>query len=323
MGHERFTELLSNRSVTLTTALLTSGLLACSLVDDDEPPSGGVGDTGNVDVCIAQLQTAEGVCEPGMTFASMFDGGGGSIILIDDPGATIGVGPDAWLVQVGAAADFIASHTVDDSTCSAGCGWCEPGQSVCHQGLDETGKPVGCLLCVAYGTPDPGVQCAAFMAVCDGLDETGADDDGADETGAEIDSSVMEIGDPDAFDCRDWDLEQAVVVDEQGTLILDAAIVEMAAAHLGEPLAKCDGTRFRQRSDGYFEISALAPSGLLARVGLERGDVILGIDGESMHGADRVVAKAMDAFMGGRPTSKLELVVLRGTKTIDIVVRIR
>lgn len=306
----------------LISALLASGILACSLVDD-EPPVADAGDTGpDSDVCLAQLETAEAQCLDGMIFYSTFGEGGGSIILIDDPGATVGVGPDAWLVQVGVEADYVASYQVDGATCSAGCGWCNPGESVCHQGFAENGFPIGCLMCVPYGTPDMGAQCAAFIAVCAGVDETGADD-GADETGAESDSGEMDLADPDAFDCRDWDLDGAVVLDERGDVIVDASIIEMAAAHFGEPLAKCDGTKFRRRADGYFEISAMAASGLLARIGLARGDVIFTVDGEPMRGADRVVSKAMDSFMGARPTSELMLVVLRRGETIDKLVRIR
>jgi hypothetical protein len=310
----------------LITVLLASAILACSLVDD-EPPVADTGDSGpDVDVCFAQLEVAQAECRDGMSFHSTFQAGGGSIILIDDPGASVGVGPDAWLIEVRTQADYIAAYQVGDATCSAGCGWCNPGESMCHQGFNESGVPVGCFMCVPYGTPDLGTQCAAFMAGCSGLDETGADEEeeeGVDETGAESDSGGMELADEDAFDCRDWVLEDAVVLDERGDVIVDASIVELAAAHFGEPLAKCDGTRFRRRSDGYFEVSALAPRGLLARIGLARGDVIVAVDGESMRGADRIVSKAMDAFMGARPASELTLVVLRGAATIDMLVRIR
>lgn len=337
MGHEHFVEPLALGS--LTRALLASGVLACSVVDD-EPP---IGDTGQTEhACQEQLETLEAACLPGMRLELMFEGGGGSIILIDDPGATVGVGPDAWLVQVGAEADYVASQQLDGVTCTGGCGWCARGESVCHQGLDESGAPIGCLMCLPYGVPDVGTQCATFMAACAGLDETGAEDDGVDETGAgddgddgddgdedvdetgaESDSGALQLADPDAFDCRNWDLDGAVVSGMRGDVIVDAAVVEMAAAHLGEPLAKCDGTRFRRRSDGYFEISALAASGLLSRIGLEQGDILFAIDGESMHGADRIVSKAMDLFMGGRPTSEVTLVVFRGAEAIDKVVHIR
>lgn len=256
-----------------------------------------------------------------MHIESMVEGGGGSVILVDDPGAAVGVGPNAWLVQVGAEADYVASYQFDGTTCTLTCGWCEQGESVCHQGFNEGGYPLGCLMCVPYGTPDPGAQCAAFMASCAGLGETGGDDEGVDETG--VDSDAMEVAGLESFDCRGWDLTDAVVSDERGNVVVDAAVVEVAAVHFGEPLAKCDGTRFRGRSDGYFEVSALAPTGLLARVGLEQGDVILAIDGEPMRGAERVVSKAMHLFTGPRPASELTLVVLRGGRTIIKVVRIR
>jgi len=311
--------------VRIATALLASGVLACSLDDDDQPPAGDAGGTGpDKEVCLEQLEAAQAECLPGMSFHSSFQSGGGSIILIDDPGAAVGVGPDAWLVQVGAQADYVASYLAGDANCSAGCGWCQPGDSMCYQDLDENHIPVGCFMCLAYGTPDAGSQCAEFMAVCGALDETGEggpDDDGADETGVASDSGAMALA--EGFDCRDWNLEHAVVLDEGGDVIVDAAIIEMAASHFGEPLAKCDGTRFRQRSDGYFEVSALADDGLLARIGLAPRDVIFEVDGESMRDADRVVAKAMDLFMGARPTSEVMLVVLRGGKAINKVIHIR
>jgi hypothetical protein len=125
------------------------------------------------------------------------------------------------------------------------------------------------------------------------------------------------------FACSVVDDDEPPVADTGGESGPDAAIVELAAVHFGEPLAKCDGTRFRRRSDGYFEISALAASGLLARIGLERGDIIFAVDGESMHGADRVVSKAMDLFMGARPASEVTLVALRGGEIVNKLVRIR
>lgn len=305
----------------LTTALLASGVLACSLVDD-EPPGVDTDDVDGVpEACHAQYELAQAKCLPGMQFESMVDGAGGSVILVDDPGAAVGVGPDAWLVQVSTEADYIASYQFDGATCTVGCGWCDTGESMCHQGFNENGYPVGCFMCLPYGTPDVGAQCADFMAACVGLDETGANDDGADETGA--DTEAMEVADADTFDCRDWDLDEAVVVDERGGVSIDAAIVELAAAHLGEPLAKCDGTRFRRRSDGYFEVSALVGDGLLARIGLEQGDVILELDDEPMRETDLVVSKAMDLFMGARPASKLTLVVSRGGKAITKAIQIR
>lgn len=112
----------------LITALLASGILACSLVDD-EPPVADTGDDPN-ESCIAQLEAAQVQCLPGMHTEFMVEGGGGSVILIDDPGASVGVGPDAWLVQVGAEADYIASYQLDGVSCTAYCGWCQRGESL-------------------------------------------------------------------------------------------------------------------------------------------------------------------------------------------------
>jgi hypothetical protein len=298
----------------LAAALLASLVLACSLVDDDQPPP--VGDTGvEPGICSAQLEAAKAQCLPGMVFESIIEGGGGTVILIDDPGAAVGVGPNGWLVQVAAEADYVASYQFEGPTCTAVCGWCARGQSICHQGFDASGTPVGCVLCLPHDVPDPGAQCAEFMAACVGVDGTGPDGDGADETGA--DSEAM------AFDCRDWALAEAVVVDGRGTVIVDAGVVEMAAVHFGEPLAQCDGTRFRRRADGYFEVSALSASGLLAQIGLEHGDAILEIDGEPMQEADRLIAKAMELFLGARPASELTLVVERREQAVTTNIQIR
>jgi hypothetical protein len=55
----------------LTTALLASAILACSLVDD-EPPVGDAGETGSAeDVCLEQLEAAQAQCQPGMNFEAI------------------------------------------------------------------------------------------------------------------------------------------------------------------------------------------------------------------------------------------------------------
>lgn len=64
-------------------------------------------------------------------------------------------------------------------------------------------------------------------------------------------------------------------------------------------------------------------NGLLSRIGLQQGDAIIEVDGEPMRDADRVVAKAMDLFMGSRPASELTLAVRRGGRTVTKVIHIR
>jgi hypothetical protein len=172
----------------LVTALLASCVLACSAVDD-QPPVDDTDDTEPTS-CVAHLQAAE-VCLPGMTFESVSTGRGGAVILVDDPGVAVQVA-NGWLLQVASEADYVASHRAQGPTCTAACGWCGKGQSLCHQGLDERGKPVGCVLCLPYDVPDPRGQCEVFLAACPSRDGSSpAEDTGAEDTGADSEAMAL------------------------------------------------------------------------------------------------------------------------------------
>lgn len=103
------------------------------------------------------------------------------------------------------------------------------------------------------------------------------------------------------------------------TVIVDAALLEEALLYQGEPLASCDDTRFRQRTDGHFEISRLADHGLLAAMGLERGDVILAMDGAPMNDLDTLMVAASRISAA----SSLTITVSRAGEKLDLRVVVR
>lgn len=315
----------------ISAVLIGSGLTACNLVDDEPSSPLDDGGSGGVSECQEQLEAVAAECLPGMQVFATYDEGSSNVLLVDDPAVSVGVGPNAWLIQVSGSADYIGSYQQEGGSCDIGCSWCQAGESLCHSGLDENGIPQGCTLCIPWGIPDLGAQCAQFMAACqgDGLDETGSDggldetgsDGGLDETGS--DGNMDAPGALPEYDCAQWDPSGAVTLDTNGNAIVDAAIVEEIVVHHGDPLADCDDTSFRRGSDGYFIIGSMAPNGLLAQMGLRPGDTILAIDGEPMNELDTMAATAIDLFLGSRVTSGFFLAIRRGPEIIAKRVRVR
>ena len=250
----------------------------CKVLDDDEPPpmdTAGA-DTGG-DSCVALVEAA---CDPGMNVVMNYSVGGGKAVLIDDPHASVGVGPEAWLVKVESESDFVGVYHDGGEGCVFACFYCQPGQNLCHGGFDEQGLP-RCWSCSSYDDPNAEESCTALQAACQQVD---ADDGsgGLDETGSGTTDAIGE------YDCTTWRPKEGVRRDG-GTIIVDGVMVEEAMLYQGEPLASCDDTRFRHRSDGYFEISRMADDGLLAAMGLARGDVILAVNGAPLNDLDTVM----------------------------------
>lgn len=125
------------------------------------------------------------------------------------------------------------------------------------------------------------------------------------------------------YDCAQWDPTGTVTLDSSGNVVIDAAIVEEIVVHDADPLANCDDTSFRRRSDGYFAIATMAPNGLFAQMGLVPGDTILAVDGEPMNDLDTVAATAFDLFMGRRVTSGFTLAIHRGPEIVAKAVHLR
>ena len=154
------------------TTSLTSVVLACSSGDDMPSGMGESSPTADDSAeCATQLEEARAKCLPGMNVQATVEEGDSSIVLIDEPGATVRVGPNAWLVKAGGEGSYVASRHFDGTTCAVACGWCQPGQSLCHQGFDDMDYPIGCMMCLPYDTPDIEDQCATFIAACNGVDD--------------------------------------------------------------------------------------------------------------------------------------------------------
>jgi hypothetical protein len=162
----------------IAAAGLGIGVTACNFVDDE--PSSPAGDStveesGGGSDCLEQLEAAEAQCLPGMQFFATYDEGS-TMIMAGAPGASIELGHGAWLIRVDGPGDYVGTYQQEGESCSVGCGWCQPGESLCHSGLDEDGVPRGCMLCLPHDTPDAEGQCMQFIEACHGeggLDETG------------------------------------------------------------------------------------------------------------------------------------------------------
>ena len=214
--------------------------------------------------------------------------------LIDDPVASVGVGPGGWLVQVGTSADWIGDYEGSEGSCQWGCAWCDQGQSLCHGGFAEDGTPT-CFLCLPTdNSPEwivaAGQACATFVAnnpSCDGGTPPGgaggtSGGGGADESGG-ADGSSGSAG--AEYDCNLWDIAGAASA-TRTTITLDEATLEEAVQHFGAPLTDCDDTRFSQDSSGYFVLSRTSSAGLLSQMGLQVGDRIETVNGDPILSAD-------------------------------------
>jgi hypothetical protein len=256
-----------------------------------------------------------------------WDGADYNMLLIDDPKVSLGVGGGV-LINASSSADYIGNYHFDGGSCTIGCGWCQPGQSFCFKEFDDDGFPV-CGACIEPGE-DAATVCEDFLLACQGTDPTGADTTGSSEsTGAETDgadTSGGALGDeppPLEYDCAGWDPVDAVSIDGRGVVYVDPTVVEAIATNYGDPLALCDDTRFSRRSDGHYQVSRMASTGVLAQMGLRPGDVVLYLDGEPMSSLDAIARATADLFYDDRPASRFTLTIQRGRqkKALNIVVR--
>ncbi|MCX4242530.1 PDZ domain-containing protein [Paraliomyxa miuraensis] len=265
----------------------------CKLLDDDEPPlpMGTGGEAGGS--CIADAIEAIGAaCPPPRQWWVDHSGGTSKAIAIDDPSAWVGVGPGAWVVQVSSSADFVGTYIDIGEECTPACGWCMPGEHACHAGYGEGG--LDCVACLPLDTPDVVESCAIIIEAC--LQGGG---EGLDETGAGTSDGIA------GYDCSWWHPEDGVERDG-GTVTVDAALIEEALLYQGEPIASCDGTRFRAREDGHFVVSRLGEQGLAVAMGLELGDALLAIDGQTLNSIDAMMNAASKSNGAGSFVVTLE-----------------
>lgn len=280
----------------------------CKVLDDDEPPpidSGGDATGGHVRSCVGEaLEGLDTACPPPRQWWLEHMGAKSKAVLIDDPEATIGVGPGAWLVRVDSETDYVGTYNHVDEDCDVACGWCLPGQHMCHTGRDAQGE-VDCWACIDLGTPNPGMECVAALEACN--------QDGVDETSGGTTEAIGE------YDCTTWRPEEGVRRSNDGMITIDAAMVQEVLLYQGEPLASCDDTRFRRRPDGYFEISKLGEHGLLAAMGLAQGDTIRAMNGKPLNTFDAVMQAAGSLTDGASFTATID----RGDVRFDMRVSVR
>ena len=195
-------------SVCVSLVVLASFAAACNVDDDAPAASTEASETGGSDEtaeCLATVEQVQPMCMlPQQLLVSWGDA---SIVLDDDPEARIPIGANGWLVQVPSADHYVGSHHVEGEACSAGCGWCQPGQSLCQVRFDDGAS--GCTLCLPWDTENPEAQCAELVEACNGA---AADDTDAGETGAgdtDSDTGQGDAGDggtgPDAGHDADAD----------------------------------------------------------------------------------------------------------------------
>ena len=268
---------------------------ACNIVDDQPAldDSGGTAGPTDNDVCIAQLETIETIgCPPGYEIHAFFDSGDATVLLVDDPGAGVGLGV-GLVVHFGgeAGADWVGYEVAQGATCSAGCfaPSCEDGQYGCYA-ID----PGTHGLCSYYCRDDAIDQetCDELAESCLGAGASSGSDGGADETGGETTGGVMD----EPFDCSRWHPEAVARSEAGGPYLVPQALVDQLVLGSGEPLVECDGVRLRPSSSGHWTISKMRRGGLLGALGLRLGDELRGLDGVELDSLD-ALASVMGRFV--------------------------
>lgn len=186
-------------SVVLGALVLSTQMVACSLINDDEPeqdePSGETGDLGDNEACVQALEIKQESNDCPYPSAPMMinDFGDQNVLLIDDPANGTTIGPQGWLFGTVTTADWVAFSVEEFGECAVGCVIPEghpcgkEDNYFCAQSVD--GPNVECLFCGPEATL---TECTEFQQACSGdgggggADSTGGapdPDGGVDETG--------------------------------------------------------------------------------------------------------------------------------------------
>ncbi len=308
----------------------------CNLIDDEPPPLGGGSDDGGGSgtdgptTCLDAAVEIQSMCEPPLQFFTQYGGGDVEVVQADDPTASVGVGPNAWLISASASADWITWASFEGDECTIGCAYCQQGQSLCHAGFDDANLPI-CGACFEGDAETAGAACAAFVDAClagggGGVDETGGDDGdggadetggggGVDETGGDGGAAVPEP--TPVVDCSSWDPASLVVHEADGRVRIAAQSIEDLVAAAAAPLSECDDTAFVVRPDGYLAVSRRSPSSLVAELGLSAGDVIYAVDGRRVSSVGVATEIALEYFFSSPMPSSIRLTIERGADRFD------
>ncbi len=314
-------------------AAATQWMTACNLIDDEPGPRPGEDTGGSADddqKCLDAAQALDELhCASGYTPQLHYDGGGSTIIEIDDPALAVGLSV-GLLVGFGAGtkADWVGYKVTQNTVCTFGCFiGCQSGQDGC------VGDPElnGCLWCADSIEQQ---ECSDFVASCEpaepdddgGLDETGGGE-GLDETGGEETSGGV-MGEADG--CGQWHPEAVRRSVPGGAFHVPQALVDQLVLGNAEVLAECDGVRLRQGSDGRWVISKMRRRGLLGALGLQVGDEIRALDGKELDSIDASVGVLMASFLAedgnprqfstGHPGFSLE--VRRGERRFEVGLKV-
>src|SRR5262245_38602318 len=117
----------------LVNACALVSLLACSVKDDDEPPTGesSNGPSDN-EICLAALdELSELECTAPFQPQFFQNGDQGTVVLVDDPSVGVSVG-GGILVDFGTNADWVGLQITENGNCAVGCfAACGPEHSGC------------------------------------------------------------------------------------------------------------------------------------------------------------------------------------------------
>lgn len=288
---------------------------ACNLVDDEPPSTSGTTDQpadNSTDTAGACIEAANNSCPPPYQSAVQWIDQGGSVVLLDDPAATITLASGALLVRVNSSVDFVGTYEDNGAGCTATCSFCLPGQSLCMTGFDDNGYPE-CFMCLEFDGSDVEAVCNTYAETC--LAGGNADTGGEEDTGA-----LDETGSSANYDCTGW-TSTATAIDET-IAVIDRSIVNELLATGGLPLSECEDTRFRSRSDGYFQLSSRSPDGLLALMNLEIGDTFLKFNNEPLNSVDAIL-DAVNHLASSDQPSTFQLIIHRGTTDIAKTVQLQ
>lgn len=286
-------------SINLTT------VLACHVVDDDEPQ---VGDTGpsSADICLAGVDLlSELQCEPPYQ-PQFFQGGDMSTVInLDDPSVGVNVG-GGMIVHFGAGADWVGVDVTTNGDCAFGCfavAACGPGSYGCFADT----MPNDCFYCGPAITAD---DCSDFIAACTGSaadtsggggdssgDAGGADGAGGADTSGGADDTAGVEGSP--WDCATWDPSKAGRLNaaDASTFVVPQAVINDLVNSSLATLGICDETKFsRKEGSSEWRVSAMHPKGLLARLDVRVGDVIERWNGAPLGNSDIISLLAIDFF---------------------------
>lgn len=320
------------RTFALSLVVLTGQ--ACNLVDDDEPAdvgSGGTDGSADEQACLEAANTLLAMgCPPGLGPQVFYDGGGSSVVSIDDPGARVGLGVGLVVhFGGGAGADWVGYGVTQNSHCTYGCfaPSCSDGQDGCFAHWSSGGL---CAHRCSNATIEQQACDEVQQACLDAEADTGGpagEEGGLDETGG---GGTTDGVTGESYDCSRWDPEAIEAPEPGGAFHVPQALIDELVIGSGDALAECDGVRLRQGSGGRWVISKMRTRGLFGALGLRVGDELHAFEGVELDSLDAIVGVLTTSFLteGGGPRQlspshpAFSLEVHRGEGRVEIGLKV-